>query len=129
MSSFFQTLGKKALLLFKALIITQIKVQACYADLFLLAFGNSTNIKKNFETGWTIHSIKISIEYLKILYWFIHNLPLLNTGHFSLRILISEKKSWWYSLSLRNTFKHLKYNKLWFNIWLLLMCSRQFWSK
>ena len=28
----------------------------------------STNIKKNFETGWTIHSIKISIEYLKILY-------------------------------------------------------------
>ena len=68
MSSFFQTLGKKALPLFKALIITQIKVEACYADLFLLAFGNSTNIKKKFETGWTIHSIKISIEYLKILY-------------------------------------------------------------
>lgn len=49
------------------LIITQIKVEACYADLFFF-FVNGTNIKKNHTTVWIIYSIKISVEYLKILY-------------------------------------------------------------
>ena len=47
-------------------LITQIKVEACYADLFF--FVNGTNIKKNHTTVWIIYSIKISVEYLKILY-------------------------------------------------------------
>ena len=33
---------------------------------FLLNYG--TNIKKNHTTVWIIYSIKISVEYLKILY-------------------------------------------------------------
>ena len=62
----------------------------------------TVQILKKIITGWIINSIKISTEYLKILYWFMRNLPLLDTGHFSLKILIPEKKSWWHSLSLRN---------------------------
>lgn len=49
------------------LIITQIKVEACHADLFFF-FVNGTNIKKTHTTVWIIYSIKISVEYLKILY-------------------------------------------------------------